>query len=77
MSKDHGFRRVIRELRKRSAQDQSLRTDAIILQTQNYRLCATGRDDWPYFLANRDSEGMGLSKQDVEEMIDTYFKERF
>lgn len=46
----------------------------ILIETKNYRLEAVEGDiDWPYFLYNKDGEGMSLSSKDLDYILDEYF----
>ena len=42
----------------------------LLLETESYRLYETGLEDWPYWLQSKDGEGMGMSKHDLEDMLD-------
>ena len=47
------------------------------LEAGNYRLWKINDPNWPYWLENKDNEGMSLSEHDVAEMLDKYFRENF
>lgn len=34
-------------------------------------------EDWPFFLYNKDGEGVSLSQKDVAEILERAFKEHF
>ena len=47
------------------------------IEAGDYRLSLRSDDDWPFWLENKDGEGMSCSELDIAEMFGKHFKEYF